>query len=147
MTINNLLEKVVSCSVNMQFLLLETGEQLMHAGSGLHELLGYTERDFIQSKLHLADFIHTDDQDIAITLFSLKIQDTPKIVNFRCRQANGKIICLQGGYQKHFDKKTGLKLVLQLTDAKTLNAYLDDPILLSNFTTMMKNSEEKTSTF
>jgi len=142
MTINNLLEKVVSCSVNMQFLLLDTGEQLLHAGSELHELLGYSEKDFIQSSIHLPDLIHADDQDIAITLFSLKTQVTPKIINFRCRQASGKIICLQGVYQKHFDKNTGLKLVLQLTDAKTLNAYLDEPILLSNFTTMMKNSED-----
>jgi len=142
MAINSLLNKLTSHSVNMQFLLLESGEQVLHIGSDIRDLLGYDEKDFIESGLNFFDLIHPDDQDIAKKLLTLKSQTTAKIVNFRCRKANGKIVCLQGCYQKHYEKSTGLKLILQLTDAKSLNQYLDDPVLLSNFTTMMKNSED-----
>jgi|GEM_PF-1855931 len=142
MAINSLLNKLTSHSVNMQFLLLESGEQVLRVGSGMRDLLGYDEKDFIESGLSFSDLVHSDDRDIASTLFSLKLQTTAKIVNFRCRKANGKIVCLQGCYQKHYEKSTGLKLILQLTDAKSLNQYLDDPVLLSNFTTMMENSDD-----
>jgi len=142
MSINSLLEKIIPCSANIQFLLLDSGYQLLHLSPDLQNLLGYGERDFFESKILFSELIHSDDQDIANKLFSIKPQETPKIVNFRCRQANSQIICLQGCYQKHYIQNIGLKLVLHLTDAKTLNYYLDDPILLSNFTTMMKNSDD-----
>ena len=142
MAINSLLNKLTSHSVNMQFLLLESGEQVLHVGSDIRDLLGYDEKDFIELGLNFFDLIHPDDQDIVKKLLALKSQTIPKIVNFRCRKANGKIVCLQGCYQKHYEKSTGLKLILQLTDAKSLNQYLDDPVLLSNFTTMMENSDD-----
>jgi len=142
MAINSLLNKLTSHSVNMQFLLLESGEQVLHIDSDVRDLLGYDEKDFIESGLNFSDLIHPDDQDIAKKLFALKSQTIPKIVNFRCRKANGKIVCLQGYYQKYYEQSVGLKLILQLTDAKSLSQYLDDPILLSNFTTMMENSDD-----
>jgi len=142
MAINSLLEKIIPCSANIQFLLLDSTYQLLHISPDLQSLLGYSEKDFFESKILFSELIHSDDQDITSKLFSLKLQEIPKIVNFRCRHANGRIICLQGCYQKHYTKSTGLKLVLHLTDAKTLNYYLDDPVLLSNFTTMMKNSDD-----
>lgn len=142
MVIGSLLKKVDPYSVNLQYLLLENERRVLHVGPSLRDLLGYYEQDFINSNIYFPDLMHSDDQDIAIKLFSLNRQDAPKIVNFRCRKADGKIICIQACYQKHYDKSRGLKLVMQLTDAKALNDYLDEPILLSNFTTMMENSED-----
>ncbi|SHE22716.1 PAS domain S-box protein [methanotrophic endosymbiont of Bathymodiolus puteoserpentis (Logatchev)] len=142
MAINSLLNKVTSYSVNMQFLLLESGTQVLYIDSGMRDLLGYDEKDFIESGLNFFDLIHPDDQDIAKKLLALKSQTSLKIVNFRCRKANGKILCLQGCYQKSYETSVGLKLTLQMTDAKALNQYLDTPILLSNFTTMMESSDD-----
>jgi len=44
MAINSLLNKLTSHSVNMQFLLLESGEQVLHIGSNIRDLLGYDEK-------------------------------------------------------------------------------------------------------
>ncbi|NOQ15874.1 MAG: PAS domain S-box protein, partial [Methyloprofundus sp.] len=130
------------CSVDMQFLILASGEQVLHVNSAIHTLLGYATKDFFETDLRFAKLIHTADQNITEELFSLVAQETPKNINFRCRQQNGKIICLQGRYHKQYDQNAALILHLQLTDAKLLKQNLNDSIFLSNFTAMMENSED-----
>ncbi|NOQ16604.1 MAG: EAL domain-containing protein [Methyloprofundus sp.] len=130
-------------SIFLHFLLQEHEEHVIHVDAGVMQLLGYSAEKFLNAKLGFPELIHTDDQDIIIELFSLKPQLQLKAINFRCRKANGKVICLQGSYQKLTDKASkGLRLQLQLTDAKALKQAVNDQILLANFTAMMENTDD-----
>ena len=129
--------------ISFHFSLQKDREKVVHVDPAIHELLGYKANDFIEANIHLADLFHSDDQDILSELFSLVPQDTGKNINFRCRQASGKIICLQASYQKQFDKDSNtLKLQISLIDAKTLAKSLDDQSLTMNFAAMMENTDD-----
>lgn len=125
------------------FSLLKNGEKVVRVDTIVYELLGYKANDFIEENIHLGDLLHSDDQDIRSELFSLVPQETEKNINFRCRQASGKIICLQANYQKQFDKDSNaLKLQISLIDAKILEKPINTQPLTMNFSAMMENTDD-----
>ena len=143
MTIKDLNSEAPLPPVSIHLLLQGKNEKTLQVDMGVLALLGYDANDFLDAKLKFSELIHADDQDIAIDLFSLESQELPKCINFRCRQARNKIICLKASYQKQFNKSTGtLTIQLQLTDAKLLQQPLNEQLLLSNFTAMMENSDD-----
>jgi len=143
MAINNSKEGDCFNSVNIEFLLQGNDEEIVHIDAEIHTLLGYEVNDFLSSKLQFSKLIHADDQDIVSDLFYLEPQAIPQSINVRCRQKNGKIICLKGSYCKQYNQASDtLTIQLQLTDAKSVKQALNNLILLSNFTAMMENSDD-----
>jgi len=136
-------ETSLTKSTSFHFLLLENDEKAIHIDASVYLLLGYKAKHFLNEKLRFTELIHSDDQDIAAELFSLKPQQTLKTINFRCKKANKNIICLHGRYQKLIDESSNtLTLQLQLTDAKELTQSVNDKVFLTNFTAMMENSDD-----
>ena len=133
----------LSNNTSIHFLLQKDDEQVVDIDACIHHLLGYTPRIFLSGSLRFPELIHPDDQDIVAELFSLKPQTADKSINFRCRKANGKIICLHGCYIKIPDKSSKtLSLQLHLSDAKALSQPSNDKLLLPNFTAMMENTDD-----
>lgn len=113
--------------VCMQFALKANSMRVLEVGLAIKTLSGYDAEDFISAKLNFADLMHPDDKDLADELFSLQTQSVPKTINFRFRHANGKIICLQGCYQKNNNSSPGeMQLQLHLRDAKALKQTISN---------------------
>mgnify|MGYP000299993543 FL=1 len=130
-------------SSSIHFLLQKDDEKAVDVDSSIHQLLGYKTNRFLTGSLRFPELIHNDDQDIVVELFSFKPQLKLKSINFRCRKANGNIICLHGSYQKQFDESNkALTLKLKLTDAKLLAQPVKDEVFSTNFTAMMENSDD-----
>ncbi|NOQ63940.1 MAG: PAS domain S-box protein [Methyloprofundus sp.] len=143
MTIKNSKDMGGVTSFNLKILLQRGTEKLIHIDTGIHDFLGYKINDLLSSKLHFSKLIHEDDQDITSDLFSLASQTVSKTINFRCRQKNGRIICLKGCYCKQYNQASDtLTIQLQLIDAKSITTALNAHLLESNFTAMMDNSDD-----
>ncbi len=129
--------------VSLHFSLKEHDEKVVSVDTRVFQLLGYKADDFLNEKLRFPELIHSDDQDVVFKLFSLKPQKTLKTLNFRCRKANGRIICLHASYQKIANKSSKtLTLKLLLTDAKELTQAVNNNLLSTDFTAMMENSDD-----
>ena len=131
--------------IGVSFHLLLKGKeiQVVDVDSAVQQLLGYQAIDFSNNSLLLNELIHTDDQDIACELFSLTPQETLTKTNLRCKQADGKIICLQVRYQKQVEKQSnGLHLQLSLFDARLLKQSVEEQLLTTNFSAMMDNTDD-----
>ena len=123
MTIKNLTNAGSSLPpVYIHILLQENIEKILQVDVGILPLLGYNANDFLGAKLNFSELIHADDQDIATNLFTLEPQELPKCINFRCRQAHGRTICLKGNYQKQYNKSTE---TLQYLRQKSRNILMD----------------------
>ncbi|MBV5336703.1 MAG: PAS domain S-box protein, partial [Deltaproteobacteria bacterium] len=63
--------------------------------------------------------------------------------NIRLRQANGKIRCIRGSYEKQPDASgEDVALELHLRDAKSLQRTLDDAASIPNFRAIMENTND-----
>jgi len=134
---------VLSNSTSIHFSLQKDDEQVLDLDTSIHHLLGYKASRFLSGSLRFPELIHHDDQDIVAELFSLKPQHKLKSINFRCRKANGRIICLHANYQKIAEASSeNITLKIKLTDAKLLTQAAADEVLSTNFTAMMENSDD-----
>jgi PAS domain S-box-containing protein len=104
-------------------------------------LLGYPVQDFLAERVSLRDRIHTDDQDIAASLFSCVAASCSGSFNLRVRQANGRIRCCKALYTKSLQEGRCL-LDLTLQDAKSLPRTLSDAATTANFRAMMENTND-----
>jgi hypothetical protein len=77
----------ISLSDNAQVLLLSDNAQVLLASIGVEDLLGFSVAECMAGKLVLRDCIHHHDQDIAVELFSKKIQPENVSCNLRCWRA------------------------------------------------------------
>ena len=125
------------------FSLQKDDEKVVDIDTDIYQLLGYKTIGFLSGSIRFPEIIHQDDRDIVTELFSLKPQLVLKNINFRCRKANGKIICLHGRYKKLADTSADtLILHLQLIDAKLLTDSVSTGVLSTSFTAMMENSDD-----
>lgn len=105
-------------------------------------LLGYSEAQFTAGTVRLEKLIHTDDQDIAERMFSHATSTGMQQVNFRLRQANGRIKCIKGLYKKNTDIDGTIQLKLLVQDAKSLPRTMDDAAATINFIAMMEATDD-----
>ena len=106
-------------------------------------LLGYSADDVRHGQVSLPALIHQDDSDIADALFSLSTATAAGACNLRMRQANGKIRCLKGAYEKLVDPQSNeLVLDIILQDAKSLWQGADDQTTMGNFAAIMENTDD-----
>lgn len=125
------------------FCLQKNTVRVLKVGKAVPELTGYSVEDFIDSTISFLKLIHIGDKDLADEVFSFQPQQAVKDINFRLRHADGKIICLQGCYQKQQgSSQTEMQLQLQLHDAKELKEVLNEKTLLDSFNSMMDGSED-----
>jgi hypothetical protein len=109
---------------------------------GIVELLGFRPEDFLTGAVTLIERIHPHDQDIAEIWFGCAREEARGALNVRVRQANGRIRCIKGEYDKSLTDSGGVVLELLLTDAKSLPRTLDDASSTLNFRAMMENSDD-----
>lgn len=116
---------------------------VLSVSPGIDAVLGYTADDFLSGTVSLSSRIHPDDQDIAETLFSPKIQPPSDSLNIRIRHADGRIRCIKGSYTKlKEDKGDRVILELILQDAKSLERTMNVPVADICFQAMMENTDD-----
>ncbi|HUW26659.1 MAG TPA: PAS domain S-box protein [Gallionella sp.] len=115
---------------------------VLSVSNGVEALLGFVPEDFLTARVSLKDRIHPHDLDIAETLFSCDFRNKSGTFNIRLRQANGRIRCIRGSYEKHPNVGSDdATLDLLLQDAKSLKRTLDDAVSMANFRTIMENTD------
>jgi PAS domain S-box-containing protein len=104
-----------------QLELHDASPALLEVSQGVRDLLGYGADELLAGRVHLPSLIHPHDADIAALLFSMPPtpQDGEGVRNLRVRHANGRILCVKGGYRHRLDGGRVL-LDLLLQDARTL---------------------------
>jgi len=140
-------QSLISDSKNsrtLTFSLQKNSVRVVQAGVVIAALTGYTVEDFVNSTISFPCLIHAGDKELADELFSLQSQQEVKVINFRLRHADGKIICLQGMYQKQLiaSSPQEIQLQLQLFDARELKQKPNEKVLLDSFNSMMDDSED-----
>jgi len=116
---------------------------VLSVSESIEALLGFASDDFLSARVSLKELIHPHDQDIAEILFSSDSQNNDSTFNIRLRQANGRIRCIRGSYQKRPDASGGdVTLDLLLVDAKSLQRTLDDAASMPNFRAIMENTND-----
>ncbi len=100
-------------------------------------LLGYPPDDFLAGRVSFRSRVHADDQDIAEVLFSAENNSSSGEFNMRLRQANSRIRCVRGHYEKR-PGDPGPILDLYLEDARNLAREVDGQA--ANFRAMMENT-------
>ncbi|MEF8749155.1 MAG: PAS domain S-box protein [Candidatus Accumulibacter propinquus] len=123
-------------------LILNESWQVLSVCDGIVELLGFRPEDFLTGAVTLIERIHPHDQDIAEIWFGCAREEARGALNVRVRQANGRIRCIKGEYDKSLTDSGGVVLELLLTDAKSLPRTLDDASSTLNFRAMMENSDD-----
>lgn len=124
-------------------LLLADQWPVLAASESIHALLGFTAGDFLDGTVSLSSRIHPDDQDIADELFSSELKPATGGFNIRLRQANGKIRCIKGRYDKFLDtSRNAIVLDLLLQDAKSLWQNTGNQNMMSNFRAIMENTDD-----
>ena len=87
----------------------------------LRPCLAFSAEDFLTSRVHLKDRIHSDDADIAGMLFSCNLEIKSGSFNIRLRHADGKIRCVRGQFAARRRMAMGEAILdLLLQDAKSL---------------------------
>jgi PAS domain S-box-containing protein len=116
---------------------------VVSVSESIEALLGFTAEDFISLKVSLKELIHPHDHDIAETLFLSDLQTGSGSFNIRLRQANGRIRCIKGFYEKRSGTSgSDVTLELLLQDAKSLPRTLDNAITIPNFRAIMENTDD-----
>lgn len=124
-------------------LALNDSYTVFSVSDSIENLLGFTAEDCLSARASLKDRIHPHDSDIAETLFSRNLENTSGVFNIRIRQANGRIRCIRGFYEKRSgDSGCDITLNLLLQDAKSLKRTLDDAVSMANFRAMMDNTDD-----
>ncbi len=122
-------------------LLLSSPPQVLSVDDGVLALLGHAAADFVAGRIDLPGCIHAHDDDIAALLFASAGEAGGGVVNLRLRQADGRIRCVRGEYQRTAGEAgAAMTLHLCLQDARSLPRTLDDAALTANFRTMMDNA-------
>ncbi len=129
-------------SVNFVFSIRKNSIVVLDVSTSVYALTGYRAEDFISSKQCFEKLIHLGDQDLLDELFSYCMQPEAAEINFRLRNSNTKIICIQGRYLKQQKALDQIQLELQLQNAKSLRQPLNDQVLFASFTSLMKDSED-----
>ena len=114
---------------------------IVSVSDSIEALLGFTADDYLSGRVSLKQQIHPHDSDIADLLFSSDDSTASGSFNLRLRQANGRIRCIKGQYNKALGPN-GLELQLLLQDAKTLQRTLSDASTMVNFKAMMENTDD-----
>lgn len=120
-------------------------EQLpvLSVSDSIHALLGFSPACFIDGDVSLRKLIHANDQDIADVIFSRTATPPAGPFNIRIRQADGRIRCIRGHFEKSLDKNgTTTTLDLLLQDAKSLCRRLASEPMMANFKAMMENTDD-----
>ena len=116
---------------------------VLSVSDSINELLGFTAGDFLTARISLKNLIHPHDQDISETLFASDSPAESGGFNIRIRQANGRICCIKGFYEKRAGADgSGVILELLLQDAKSLKRTLDEAVLMPSFRAMMENTDD-----
>jgi PAS domain S-box-containing protein len=115
----------------------------LSVSDSIEALLGFSASDFFEGRASFASRIHVDDQDVAALLFSPAPAPDSGEFHIRLRQANGKIRCFKGEYQKSRDLPgNAIRLNLTLIDAKSLWRGAADQNLMANFSAIMANTDD-----
>lgn len=115
----------------------------LSVSDGIEPLLGFSPDDFLNAKVSLQSRIHADDRDIAETLFSPADNHSAGTFNIRLRQADGKIRCVRGRYEKTPDEARGsVILEIHLQDAKGLQQNLGVPPMTDCLRAMLENTDD-----
>ena len=123
-------------------LILNESWQVLSVCDGIVELLGFRPEHFLTGAVTLIERIHPHDQDIAEIWFGSAREAARGALNVRVRQANGRIRCVKGEYDKFLTESGEVVLELLLTDARSLPRTLDDASATLNFRAMMENSDD-----
>ena len=94
-------------------------------------MLGFSEQDFLQCKIHLRDRVHREDSALADSLFSSDLTKSSGNFNIRVRHADGKIRCIRGHLKKGSHAEGRVQLELQLADARTVKEPGDESLIAS----------------
>jgi PAS domain S-box-containing protein len=124
---------------------LELSDHLMvlSVSDSIKALLGFSAEDFTSLTISLKELIHPHDHDIAETLFSADLQTGSGSFNIRLRQANGRIRCIKGFYEKRSGNSgSDVMLELLLQDAKSLAKTLGEAITMPDFRAIMENTDD-----
>ena len=115
--------------------------RVLSVNGDVHNLLGFTNDDFLTNKACLKSLIHADDQDIAEQLFSSEDKRLTERFNIRIRHSDGRIRCIVGSVSKtKHNNGTTANMILQ--DAKSISTQ--QPALKNNpyFVAMMQNTDD-----
>ncbi len=134
---NPVLEATMSLALTAPFPVLSISDSI-------EALLGFTPQDFLTARISLKNLIHPHDYDIADILFSADDQSGSGTCNIRLRQANGRIRCVKGCYQKRPAENDSNTVILELLlqDAKSLKRTLDEAVSMANFRAIMENTDD-----
>jgi len=116
---------------------------VLSVSDSIEALLGYNPHEFLSGSVSLKSLIHPHDDDIAELLFSPDLKTSTGSFNIRLRQANDKIRCIRGAYEKRMVEGSGIFLELLLQDAKSLNRTLDNAVSsMATLLAIMDNTED-----
>ncbi len=116
---------------------------VLSRSDGIEPLLGFSDEDFLNSRVSLKERIHPDDADIADRLFSPSLEKDSGSFNIRLRHADGKIRCVRGEYTKTpASAGKGAVLSLRLQDAKSLWRNPDNKPMTARFRALMENTDD-----
>src|SRR6202034_131318 len=116
--------------------------EVRSVSESIEPLLGFTQDDFLTSRVQLRDRIHPDDSALADFLFSPHLDKRSGTFNIRMRHADGRIRCLKGQYIKKPDKEEGEVLLdLLLEDARKVREP-GDAFLLASFKTLIEHTSD-----
>ena len=136
--------KQMNCLPDVKICLALTDQlAVLSVSDSVEALLGFSPEDFISLRVSLTELMHPHDLDIAEMLFSDDLQPGSGSFNVRIRQANGRIRCIKGFYEKQAGA-VGDDLVIELLlqDAKSLPRTLDDAVSMANFRAIMENTDD-----
>ena len=110
---------------------LRDSPQPVSVGGQVEALLGFSQQDFLTSKVQLGDRVHAEDAALADSLFSSDLTKPSGNFNIRVRHSDGKIRCIRGHFKKGPTPKGQIRLELQLADARTLKEQGDESLVAS----------------
>jgi hypothetical protein len=113
--------------VAFRFVLMDPLQPVSVSGK-VEALLGFSQQDFLTSKVQLGDRVHAEDAALANSLFSSDLTKPSGNFNIRVRHADGKIRCIRGHFKKKPTPKGKVQLELHLADARTLKEQGDESL-------------------
>jgi PAS domain S-box-containing protein len=117
--------------------------QVLSADSEIKELLGFSAVDLIGGKVSFLSRIHTDDQDIADSLFSAADFQSEGAFNIRLRHADGRIRCIKGHYAKTLNTSNKMwMLELNLQEAKKLTESPSLDLLSASLKSLINDTND-----
>jgi PAS domain S-box-containing protein len=122
---------------------LFNSNSVISVSDNIYDLLGFTSDSFLDGIVSLKDLIHSDDDHISNSLFSIKNIPISGSFNLRLRHKESNIVCVKAIYRKmSSNKKDESILELKLQDSKSLwNKYSFDNYSIE-FKSMMQNTND-----